>query len=447
MKKGIGCFKISDMSEKKKAPRPRKKEYLHWEKLDNSANIFPVIAGEEMTNTYRISVVLNEDVNPNFLQEAVDRLTVRMPGFNLRLRSGFFWYYLEEIDKPAPRVVEENTYPCRFIHANANNGYMFRVTYYGKRINFEAFHVIADGTGGINFLRELTYQYLRLAHPELEQKLGDGFSPETSMDREDSFLKNFKKGQKNAYRLDRAFLFRGERLPYRGFGVIHGIMSVSEIKKIAREKYNLTINEYLVAAFVYATYRANPRGVTKKRPVRVAVPVNLRPYFDSITTKNFFCMAIAEFVPEKDDYTFAEVAEIIRESLKKAITKENLEKTFSFAVSNSEHLIARVVPLPLKNGGMKFFYNMAARSTTTTITNIGNMKVDEDYRKYIRLFYCFLPFSTGQRMKGTIASFNDTLMYTIVSAYRDTSVQEGIFRQIASDGAAVSIETNGVYYE
>ena len=31
---------------------------LRWDKLDNTAHVFPVIAGNEMTNVYRISVVL-----------------------------------------------------------------------------------------------------------------------------------------------------------------------------------------------------------------------------------------------------------------------------------------------------------------------------------------------------------------------------------------------------
>ena len=33
-------------------------EYIRWDKLDNTANLFPVIAGDSLTNTYRISVTL-----------------------------------------------------------------------------------------------------------------------------------------------------------------------------------------------------------------------------------------------------------------------------------------------------------------------------------------------------------------------------------------------------
>lgn len=188
--------------------------YIKWDKLDNTANLFPVIAGEKMTNTYRISVVLTEEIQPELLQEALDMVTPKIPGFNLRLRSGIFWYYFEENGKKAPRVREESTYPCRLIHQSKNNSYLFRVTYYRKRINLEVFHVLTDGMGGITFLRELTYQYLRLAHPDLREQMGDGLSADTSLNREDSFRKNFKKSQKSAYKSQRAFLIGGERLAY-----------------------------------------------------------------------------------------------------------------------------------------------------------------------------------------------------------------------------------------
>ena len=130
-----------------------KKRYKRWEKLDNTANLFPVIAGENMSNTYRLAVVLKEPIQKELLQAALDEVLPKVPGFRLRLRSGFFWYYLEENDKPAPRVEEENTYPCRFIHTNQNNSFLFRVTYFDCRINLEVFHVLADGTGGMAFLR------------------------------------------------------------------------------------------------------------------------------------------------------------------------------------------------------------------------------------------------------------------------------------------------------
>ena len=420
--------------------------YIKWEKLDNTANLFPVIAGERMTNTYRICCELNEVIQPDLLQRAVDIVTPKFPGFNLRLRTGIFWYYFEENGKKAPEVVLESTYPCRLIHPNRNRSYLFRVTYFKKRINLEVFHVLADGMGGIIFLRELTYQYLRLAHPELSEKLGDGLSDETSLNREDSFLRNFRKASPAQYKAGKAFTIPGEKLPYGAFGVITGTLSVQDLKKAVKEKYHTTINDYIVAAFIYSTYRNYPNGVSKNRPIRVAVPVNLRPYFQSQTTKNFFVMVSAEFIPEKDDYSFEEIVEITKSSLAEQMTKENLDSIFSYNVANQKILVARAVPLPLKNAAMRFIYNKTASANTTTITNIGRVTVEEDYKAYIRSFYSFLPFSLGQNLKAAVTSYEDRLIVAFTSALIDTSIVRDVFRQMSEDGLHIEIETNGVFY-
>ena len=39
---------------------------IRWDRLDNTAHLFPVIAGESMSNVYRISVTLKEEINPEF---------------------------------------------------------------------------------------------------------------------------------------------------------------------------------------------------------------------------------------------------------------------------------------------------------------------------------------------------------------------------------------------
>ena len=40
------------------------------------------------------------------------------------------------------------------------------MTYYKKRINFEVFHALTDGTGATEFLRELVKNYLHLVHKD-----------------------------------------------------------------------------------------------------------------------------------------------------------------------------------------------------------------------------------------------------------------------------------------
>lgn len=449
--------KIKQREEKKKERRQYKealrKEHRYgtnanigWERLDNTAHIFPVIAGEDMSNVYRIFVTLNETVEQDILQQALDKVLPKFSGFNVRLRQGIFWYYFEENGKPAPKVRKENAYPCRYIRQKQNRSYLFCVSYYKNRINLEVFHVLTDGMGGLNFLKELTYQYLRIAHPKLGEQMGNHLSADTSLCREDSFLKNYKKSHAKGYETQRAYLLKGEKMKPGEFGVIHGAMQVQQLKTVAHG-YDASINEYLVAAFVYSIYTECLHGISGGKPIRIAVPVNLRPFFSSVTTKNFFAMVSAEFVPEKEDYTFAEVLEIIRASLRKQIQKEHLENLFSYNVSNEKNFMARAVPLFLKNIAIRYIYTKSALANTSTVTNIGNVSVMKEYQPYIQMFGAFLAMSKGQSLKGTICSYQDRLMFSFSSILADTSVQKGFFRQLAKDGLEITIESNGVYYE
>ena len=418
--------------------------YIRWDTLDNTAKLFPVIAGEGLTNVYRISVTLTEEIVPGRLQEALDMLLPKFDGFNVRLRKGLFWYYFEENGKPAPKVEEEMLFPCRFIQSNRNRNYMFRVTYYERRINLEVFHVLTDGMGGVNFLRELTYQYLRLSHPEIREALGDQLTAGTSLNLEDSFVHNYKSAKPSGFNREKAYLMKGRRLTNGEFGLVHGYLPIGQLKEVTHAR-GVSINEYLAAVFAWSIYRESLGGRIPKRAIRIAVPVNLRPFYDSITTKNFFVMVSATFQPEKPEYTFEEVLEIIKTSLRSQINKEHLEDLFSYSVSNQENLFLRAVPLPLKNIVMRIVYNWSALANSTTMTNIGNLTVEEVYQPYIERFHACLAMSKGQFLKGTICSYRDTLVFTFSTILADASVERGFFRKIAEDGVEVTVETNGIF--
>ena len=133
--------------------------------------------------------------------------------------------------------------------------------------------------------------------------------------------------------------------------------------------------------------------------------------------------------------------------LMRQITQENLEKMIAYNVSNQKNYALRVVPLFLKKPAIKLVYLMSAKATTTTITNMGRMIVDEAYRPYIKRFQIILSPSTGQNTKATVCSYGDELTFTFSSLLKDTSVQKVFLRSLAEDGIDVEIDTNRVYYD
>lgn len=420
-----------------------KKKQPSWAKLDNTALLFPVISGEGMSSTYRVCATLKEPVRRELLQEAEEKVLAQFLTFRMRLRMGFFWYYFEENDRKAPEVREESDYPGAYINKSRNNQYMFRVTYYRNRINLEVFHALTDGYGGLVFLKELVYQYLRLAHPEELAGEKDKLSTGVFLDPEDSYLKNYKKGadHSTAYGSRKAVILKGEKLPKGEISVLHGYFKIDELKAAAKA-HGATLNQYLVGNYIYAMYKEYLKGSPSDLPISCCVPVDLRKVYDSHTMKNFFVIISAKFQPTKESYTRDEVLDFVIETLKEQTTKENLETILSYNVSNEQNKFLRPIPLFIKNIAIRQVYNASLETATTTMTNVGNVELREPYGKYVEHFYAMLAMSKGMDIKGAICSYNGTLVVTFTSCLADMSIQKRFFQSITADGVEVAVETN-----
>ena len=157
-------------------------------------------------------------------------------------------------------------------------------------------------------------------------------------------------------------------------------------------------------------------------------------------------MISAEFHPIKDSYSFEEVTKIVQESLRSQLNPEHLEEIFSYNVSGQKRWYSKIAPLPLKNLILRQIYTRSALANTSTITNVGTIEIDEPYRPYIDRFHAFLALSKGQYVKGTICSYNGTLLFRFSYDLKEPVVQTGFFRRLAKDGLHVEVESNGVHY-
>ncbi|MFQ9681765.1 MAG: hypothetical protein ACLRZH_18225 [Ruthenibacterium lactatiformans] len=224
-----------------------------WHKLDNTANIFPVVASRRYSNVFRLTAVMREAVDPALLQQALEQTLPYFAAFNVRLRHGLFWNYLET-NRATPQVLPEQDAPCRYIDPVETGRFLFRVLYYGSRVHLETFHVLTDGTGAMQFLKAVCYRYCQLAHP-------DAFTPERChplrhRDRgrgADGYLKHYVPAKKqNVPRAGRVSS-AGEHRIAGGLGVATALMPVDALKAECR-RFGATVGEYLTAAIAYGVY-------------------------------------------------------------------------------------------------------------------------------------------------------------------------------------------------
>ena len=134
-----------------------------WYRLDNAALIFPAIIRKNWNNVFRVSATLKEPVDPEVLDQAIADLNPRFPTYFVRLRRGFFWYYLETILK-APKSQKDFAYPLTHMTRRELRTCCVRFLYYNNRIAVEVFHSVTDGTGGLILLKNLTARYLTLKY-------------------------------------------------------------------------------------------------------------------------------------------------------------------------------------------------------------------------------------------------------------------------------------------
>ena len=187
-----------------------KKNKVYWRRLDNSAKIFPISTGKKYSTVFRLSVLLKEKIEPNILKEAVNQTLQKYKFFKVRMKKGFFWNYLEDNPKN-PIIEEEKEYPCKYINPRTNNDYLFKITYFDKKINIDIFHSLTDGNSGTMFFKEIIYTYLEIMHPEILKDENRKIR-KINYNVEDGYMKNYDKKAKSNASGKKAYILKGKKI-------------------------------------------------------------------------------------------------------------------------------------------------------------------------------------------------------------------------------------------
>ncbi len=422
-----------------------KKEYkLYWRRLDNSAKIFPIATGRKYSTVFRLSTVLKEKVNPKKLYQAVNKALEQYPSFRVRMKAGFFWYYLEYNSKKVV-IEEEKDYPCKYIEPRTNNYYLFKVTYFENKINIDIFHSLTDGNSGNMFLKEIIYNYLELSHKD-ELKEERKIRKIAESNTEDSYMKNYDKNVKRNTSSKKAYMLKGKKIGFEGISVIHEIIDLSKLKDES-EKYGATITQYLTAVLIYSIYEANYKKYRYRgnRPIKVCIPVNLKKYFPSKTMSNFFSYITLEAEMKKDNLdTFEKIIEFVKNDFNKRLQEEEIIKTMSANVKLGTNFAIKILPLIIKKLLVRLSYIEIRKYTTITYSNIGRVGIIGKYKDYIDYFLMLIAPESVEKIKCSSCTFENKMVFTFTSILKDNSIEKKFYNFLIERNINVEIESNGV---
>lgn len=407
----------------------------YWRSLDNAAKLFSAASSPKDTRVFRFYCELKEEVKEEILQEALNQTIQKYPVFLSVMRKGLFWHYLEKSEL-RPVVREEYKEPCSSLYVRDKKTLLFEVTYYKKRINFEVFHALTDGTGATEFLRELVKNYLYLIHEEDLEPVELSNQYLTVKDQEDdSFSRyydpDFPRKKKKKIR---AVQIKKGGKGYEELQINEASMSVKELLGIAREK-KVSMSVLLTAAFICAIHEEMSR-MQEKKPVILMVPVNLRKIFPSDSMLNFFGYIEPgyQFGGGKD--SFEDVLEAVKLYFQENLSKEHMAGRMNELIAIEKHKILKWAPLELKNRCIRAGAKMAEQEVTAVLSNMSVVKMPEDYAQYIEKFGVY---TSTNRTELCICSFQDTLSLGFTSRYDSTNIQRNFYRILKELGALVKV--------
>lgn len=409
-------------------------------RLDNSANLYPMLTSKKSQNIFRLCVDLKEDIDPVTLEQAVNLVLPRFKCLSMKLMRGFFWYYLSDNDKPYP-LREENGILFDAIDMNNLNGYNMRISYYGRRISIEFYHVICDGAGGFELLKSLIHAYLYLKGHTLPRTniLAFDTQPQDT-ESEDSFNKNYiklplKECKISDLKGSKAFIIEGD---YFKRGKTTTLLKTDShaLLNLARAR-GATVTEYLTAIFAKAI--KNAYGDVNA-PCNFMLPINLRKIFGSNTLRNFSLFSRVSLDASAD---INENIRITHDCLVRDTDKERLSKKISTTVRGEKFPLLRFVPLFIKKAVFmisNIFVGKAKR--TATISNLGVIKLDEAYSEHIDCFYFALNSNKPTPINLAVCSYGDTASICFTNGITDNTVIAEFAKLLISEGLEIIADGN-----
>lgn len=414
-----------------------------WYRMDNASAMYSAIQREDYSAIYRFSAFMDRDVDPEALQRAVERAMPRFPGFAVRIRRGFFWYYFEPNPSPGPFVREDAADFCRPVRFGEDNGWLVRFLYYGRRISIEVFHALADGAGSLVFFRALLAEYLRQLGEDIPADCAvDLDAPPHREELEDAYRRHAGRVSRRPAQVRRAYQDIGTPEPFYTFNVTMGFVSIASLKARAAALGG-TITEYLAAVLIHLLLeKQRQERHHRQRPVTLGIPVNLRAYFPTETLRNFIMTVQVTADPGLGDYGLAELVNLVRCQMRLYATRQNLQAVMTRGVRLQYNPLLQIIPRVVKNLIMlRSYRSSGVRPYTATFTNPGYFSVPEQMSAHIEHMEVVLGQAAVARPHISAIGYGDTMEITFSGTQQEKDLEREFFRFLVREGLHVHVES------
>lgn len=414
-----------------------------WLRLDNAAKIYPAVRTRELTSVFRLSVILKENLRAEQFRQAVHAIEERFPYYKVKLKAGFFWYYLAHHDEPMT-VESDGGTPCRSF---GKNDLMFRVLAGENSISVEFSHILTDAGGAFEFLKSLLFLYFSYCGIPVPVSLSFIRPGETPAEEEyeDAYSRYFKKTVSPRANLGAAFHlpFPLKRPP--DLEVLTMEMPTDNVLKQAKT-YGVSLTEYLTAIYLFSLqeiFEALPplRKRVSNKIFRIEVPVNLRRIYPTISMRNFSLYVLPEIDLRLGHYTFEEIVKTVYHLMRLETDKKLIAKMLSRNVGGERNPFVKPIPLFIKKFIFSTFYSFGTSRYSGVVTNLGKADFPPEINQHIDHFI-FIPPPPSKTLKVNcgVIGFDNKLVLSFANITVSDEVEQQFLKVLATEGILVKIK-------
>ena len=205
-------------------------------------------------------------------------------------------------------------------------------------------------------------------------------------------------------------------------------------------KFNSTITVFLVSLLIYS-FKSELSTKDFKRYIKIDIPVDLRKYFKSTSSKNFFGLTSVNYKFKNESDTLEDIIKEVNKQFKENITKEKLSERVNLMISFEKNIFCRFTPIFIKNYILKIIDYFTSQMCTTCLSNIGIIKLEKDLEDYIKNISVL---TSTNNFQFTICSFKENLVIGISSKYKYNNIIKNFLRLLSNYNLNIKVDFNEV---
>lgn len=405
-----------------------------WYRLDNIGKFYASIENSTIPKVFRYSAIFIDEIDANLLQIALKNTIEIYPNFNVNLKKGMFWYYLDETNK-INKVEKENLPICFKIYNNSDD-FLYRVSYYKRKINLEVSHILSDGRGSIEFFKLLISNYAKIKY---DLKIDTTKNNVSVLEKtEDSFSKYYQKFRLTRKEYQTPYIYKNRKFKNQTL-FLECNLNVNDVLKLAH-KYDTTLTGLLVSMLIFS-FKDELKLTDINKYIKIDIPVDLRNYFKSSSSMNFFGLTTISYKFNSKEDTLKDIVNEVNRQLKENLKKEKICERVNLFVSFEKNWICKFIPLFVKNIVLNIADMITNQKSSSCLSNIGVIKLDKDVENKLQSI-SVLTSTNG--FQFTICTLKDNLCIGISSRFINNDVIKNFCRYFSSNNIDVSIDVSEV---